>query len=267
MQSVNELMSLKGRTALIAGGAGHLGSAMAEALAEAGANLAILDLSDEGCATICKKMEQKFAVNTLALPMDLTDEDAVRAAPERVTDKLGGLDILIYCAALIGVTPLKGWAVPFAQQSSETWRQALEVNLTAAFVLTQAAAPALRASGHGSIITVASHYALVGPDMSFYEGTDLGNPAAYTASKGGLVQFTRWLSTTLAPDIRANSLTPGGIWRQQPEAFHQRYVARTPLRRMATEEDYKGATLFLASDLSAYMTGQNLVVDGGITAW
>jgi NAD(P)-dependent dehydrogenase (short-subunit alcohol dehydrogenase family) len=107
----------------------------------------------------------------------------------------------------------------------------------------------------------------VGPDLSLYGDTNLGNPAAYAASKGGLLQLTRWLATVIAPAVRVNCLTVGGVWRNQPEDFHQRYLAKTPLRRMATEEDLKGAVAYLASDLSLYVTGQNLIVDGGWTAW
>jgi len=103
--------------------------------------------------------------------------------------------------------------------------------------------------------------------MRLYEGTAMGNPAAYAASKGGLLQLTRWLATTLAPAIRVNAVTPGGIFRDTPDAFHSRYVERTPLKRMATEEDLKGAFAFLASNQSQYVTGQNLIVDGGWTAW
>jgi NAD(P)-dependent dehydrogenase (short-subunit alcohol dehydrogenase family) len=148
-----------------------------------------------------------------------------------------------------------------------TWRRALEVNLTEPFVLIQAAANDLRASGRGSVINVSSIYGLVGPDWRLYDDTSLGNPAAYAASKGGLVQLTRWLATTLAPYVRVNAIAPGGVFRNTPEPFLGRYVARTPLGRMAQEEDIKGAVAYLASDLSAYVTGQCLAVDGGWTAW
>ena len=103
--------------------------------------------------------------------------------------------------------------------------------------------------------------------MRLYEGTVMGNPAAYGASKGGLLQLTRWLATVMAPAVRVNAITPGGVWRNQPEPFRTRYEERTPLRRMATEEDLKGAIAYLASDLSSYVTGHNLVVDGGWTTW
>jgi NAD(P)-dependent dehydrogenase (short-subunit alcohol dehydrogenase family) len=108
---------------------------------------------------------------------------------------------------------------------------------------------------------------MVGPDFRLYTGTPMGNPGAYAASKGGLIQISRWLATALAPGVRVNSISCGGVERQQPRAFITRYVDRTPMQRMATEEDFKGAVAYLASDLSAYVTGHNLAVDGGWTAW
>jgi NAD(P)-dependent dehydrogenase (short-subunit alcohol dehydrogenase family) len=143
----------------------------------------------------------------------------------------------------------------------------MEVNLTAPFALAQALAPALARSKGGSIINVSSIYGLVGPDWRLYEGTAMGNPAAYAASKGGLIQLTRWLSTTLAPSVRVNALVPGGVERGQNSEFQARYLERNPMARMATEEDFMGAIAYLASDLSAYVTGQVLSVDGGWTAW
>lgn len=260
-------MNLQGRVALITGGGGHIGTAMCEALAEVGAAVVVLDVAQESCTDVATRVHNAYGVETLPLILDLTDEKAVRSAPETVLDRFGRLDILVNCAALVGTSELKGWATPFLEQSSDTWRLALEVNLTAPFVLVQACAEALAASGHGSVINIGSTYGMVGPDIRLYENTTMGNPAAYGASKGGLLQLTRWLATVLAPYVRVNAITPGGVWRDQPEVFHTRYVARTPLRRMATEEDLKGAVAYLASDLSAYVTGHNLVVDGGWTAW
>ena len=127
--------------------------------------------------------------------------------------------------------------------------------------------PWLEKSGAASVIQIASIYGMLGPDLRLYEGTGMGNPAAYAASKGGLLQMTRWLSTVLAPKVRVNAITPGGIWRRQAAEFVERYESRVPLGRMGSEEDLKGAVAYLASDLSAYVTGHNLVVDGGWTAW
>ena len=267
MRSVQELMDLRGRVAVITGGAGQLGSMMGETLAELGASITVLDIMEESCTAVARRINKTFGVETLSLVIDLADEKAVRSVPDSILDRFGRLDILINCAALVGTSEMKGWTTPFLEQSVATWRLALEVNLTAPFVLVQACAEALAASGHGSVVNIGSIYGVVGPDMRLYENTAMGNPAAYAASKGGLLQLTRWLATVLAPDVRVNAITPGGIWRSQPESFHQRYVARTPLRRMAIEEDFKGAVAYLSSDLSAYVTGHNLVVDGGWTVW
>jgi len=260
-------MNLQGRVALITGGAGHIGSAIGDGLAELGAAVAILDMKADECETAANRLRETYAVDALAVPADLNDEAAVRAAPGQVVTRFDRLDILVNCAGFGRAANLPGWVTPFEQQNADTWRKALEVNLTASFVLTQACTEALRASGHGSVVNISSIYGMVGPDMRLYEGTDRGNPAAYAASKGALLQMTRWLATVLAPDIRVNAITPGGVWRNQPQEFLDRYNSRTPLGRMATEEDIKGAAAYLASDLSAYVTGHNLVIDGGWTAW
>jgi len=260
-------MSLDGRVALVTGGAGHIGRAIGHALAELGANLAVIDISASGCAEATAELSQRWPIAAAGFDCDLEHSEGVGDLPRRVRERFGRIDIIVNCAALVGTSGLAGWSVPFEQQSEKTWRRALEVNLTAPFVLVQAAAGDLRASGHGSVINISSIYGLAGPDWRLYEGTDLGNPAAYAASKGGLIQATRWLATTLAPQVRVNAIAPGGVFRDTPEPFLSRYVARTPLARMGREEDFKGAVAYLASDLSAYMTGQCLTVDGGWTVW
>ena len=267
MKTFRQLTDLQGRVACITGGAGHIGRAMGEVLAELGAAVVVADLSETRCQETAAAFESAYGAVAMPLELDVSDEKAVRAVPAAIAERFGRLDILINCAALVNTTNLKGWVAPFAEQSAEAWRLALEVNLTGPFILTQACAEMLTASGRGSVINVGSIYGVVGPDMRLYEGTAMGNPAAYGTSKGGLMQLTRWLATVMAPAVRVNAITPGGLWRDQPEAFHQRYVEKTPLKRMGSEEDFKGATAYLASDLSAYVTGQNLIVDGGWTAW
>ncbi len=267
MKSIRELIDLNGRVAVITGAVGHIGSAFAEAFAELHASVVLLDRNEARLGTCAQSLRGQYGTETLAFPVDLEDEQKTRQIPRVVLEKFGRIDILVHCAALVGTSDLEGWAVPFSEQRSDTWRRALEVNLTAAFILTQAAAPALKESGHGSVITMGSIYGMVGPDMGLYGGTTLGNPAAYNASKGGILQLTRYLATVLAPDIRVNCISPGGVERGQTDPFLSRYIARTPLKRMAKEEDLKGAAVYLASDLSSYVTGQNIVVDGGWTAW
>jgi NAD(P)-dependent dehydrogenase (short-subunit alcohol dehydrogenase family) len=267
MKNLQQLMDLHDRVALVTGAAGKIGMAFAHTLAELGCGLAMLDTNEASLAAACAEISGQYGTPVKSFVCDLSNEAELRAIPSAVQMELGRLDILVNNAAFVGTSQLQGWAVPFAEQKADTWRAALEVNLTAVFVLAQAAESLLRTGGHGNIINIGSIYGMVGPDMRIYEGTKFGNPAAYAASKGGLLQLTRWLATALAPSIRVNAITPGGVWRHQSESFCERYISRTPLARMATEEDMKGAMAYLASDMSAYVTGQNIVVDGGWTAW
>lgn len=127
--------------------------------------------------------------------------------------------------------------------------------------------PILKSSKGASVINISSIYGAIAPNWELYKGLDMANPAAYSVSKGGLIQLSKWLSTTLAPDIRVNSISPGGILRSQPDEFVERYEQRTPLKRMANEDDFRGAIAYLGSDLSRYVTGQNIFVDGGWSVW
>jgi NAD(P)-dependent dehydrogenase (short-subunit alcohol dehydrogenase family) len=267
MKTVKELMTLDGRTAVITGAAGGLGSTMAKTLTELGANLILIDRPGVDMTPLCAAVAdlRQTVVKTYACDLEI---EAQRVATlDEINREHSVVDILINNAAFVGTTQLEGWVVPFERQTLDAWRRAIEVNLTAAFHLCQRLAPALKKSPGGSIINVSSIYGHYGPDWRLYEGTAMENPAAYSASKGGLIQLTRWLSTNLAPDIRVNAISPGGVARNQPEIFARRYESRTPMQRMATEEDFIGVVAFLASDLSRYVTGQNICVDGGWGVW
>lgn len=267
MKKIAELMNLQGRVALITGGVGHIGMVMADALAELGCNLCLLDRAGDALIQEAERLKCNWGVRVETLAVDLEDENARSTVPNELYQLFGRLDILINNAGFVGDSQLQGWVVPLENQRVDTWRRALEVNLTAVFHLSQILAPMLRENNKGSIVNISSIYGVTGPDLRLYEGTAMGNPAAYAASKGGLIQLTRWLATVLAPDIRVNCISPGGVYRNQPDAFVERYVARTPLARMGAEEDLKGAIAYFSSDLSAYVTGENLMVDGGWTAW
>jgi NAD(P)-dependent dehydrogenase (short-subunit alcohol dehydrogenase family) len=264
MSTIDKLKNLKGRTALITGAAGGLGRVMASTLAELGADLILVDLPNTDITGLIDRLTKRWDINIELMSCDLEQEAQRSFLISQVIQRHLPLNILINNAAFVGTSTLPGWSVPFEQQTVATWRRAFEVNLTAIFDICQGLVPLLRLSEGASIINVASIYGLYGPDWSLYEGTTMSNPAAYSASKGGLLQFTRWLATTIAPDVRVNAISPGGIFRGQPASFHRRYIHKTPLRRMATEEDFCGTVAFLASDLSRYMTGQNLIVDGGM---
>lgn len=267
MKTISQLMNIDSRVALVTGGAGHIGSAICDSLAENGADIVIIDNNKELCLEKSEQIVHDYGVSVLPIVLDLTEEKKLRNIPKRVLETFDSIDILVHCAALVGTSSLNGWSVGFKEQASGTWRLALEVNLTVPFILTQACSDALIRSQHGSVINIGSIYGICGPDLRLYEGTNMGNPAAYAASKGGLIQLTRWLATVLSPHVRVNSISLGGVYRQQSDRFLSKYIEKTPLHRMATEEDIKGAVLFLASDMSRYVTGHNLVVDGGFSIW
>jgi NAD(P)-dependent dehydrogenase (short-subunit alcohol dehydrogenase family) len=267
MTTIKQLINLKGRRALITGATGCLGKVMADTLAELGADLVLVDRPGSDFQALTQTLTQRWGIKIQHRHCDLEQQDQRTELMDWLKTSGEFLNILVNNAAFVGTSDLQGWAVPFEEQTIDTWRRALEVNLTAAFDLCQGLAPMLKIAEGASIINIASIYGIFGPDWSLYEGTSMSNPAAYAASKGGLIQLSRWLTTTLAPHVRVNTISPGGIYRNQLEVFVERYEARTPLGRMATEDDFRGAIAFLASDLSLYVTGQNLSVDGGWGVW
>lgn len=267
MRTFQQLADLKGRRALVTGGGGYIGYAIGEALAELGAEVALLDVDRKRSEDAAARLQSSFPGKAQGVACDLGDDQATRAMVRSLLNRWGGLEILVHSAAFVGTSGMEGWAVPFDQQTVEAWDRGLRVNLTSAFVLAQEAREALAVSGKGSIVLIGSISGMTGPEPRLYEGTKMTRVAAYAASKGGLIQLTRYLATLFAPRVRVNCMSPGGIERGQAEIFRAKYCERTPLGRMGTEEDMKGAAAFLASDLSAYITGQNLAVDGGWTAW
>jgi len=240
---------------------------MAMTIAELGGDLILLDRPNSDFNNLLNMLDNFEDITINVIDCDLENGIERSKTIETLLDKCNGLEILINNAAFVGSSDLEGWQRDFEDQTTETWERVMEVNLTSVFDLCKGLSPLLKKTKQGTIINVASIYALVGPVNSLYKDTMIRNPAAYAASKGGLVQLTRWLATTLSPDIRVNAISPGGVYTGQPEKFVKRYKTRTPLARMANYDDLKGATAYLASDLSAYVTGHNLVVDGGWTIW
>jgi NAD(P)-dependent dehydrogenase (short-subunit alcohol dehydrogenase family) len=200
---------------------------------------------------------------------DLTDEVSVQLTARQVVGQFGGLDGLVHCAALTGQGGglRAGWVAPFESQTVEAFEYSLRVQAVSLFVLLQELAPALKSSGRGSVVVLGSIYGMVAPFLPLYEGLQMEPPLGYSATKGAVHQLVKHFAALLAPQIRVNCLTPGGLWRDQPGVFVERYERQVPLGRMGMEQDLVGPTLFLLSDASAYVTGHNLVVDGGWTIW
>lgn len=252
------------KTILLTGAAGYIGSEFVLKLQNQ-ANFILVDSNQIGLGALLNKLPKNDKNHIFGV--DLADPNSRASSLDEIIKTIDHLDVLINCAAYTGSTSRIGWVSDFEAQSLTTWREAIEVNLTACFEFSQKLVPKLRKSEDGNILNISSIYGLLGPDMSLYEGTSMGNPAAYAVSKGGLIQLTRWLSTVLAPEIRVNCISPGGVFRGQPDSFIEAYQKKVPLGRMASEADIIGAMEFLTFGSSKYVTGQNLVIDGGFSAW
>lgn len=272
--NVMDKYSLKGKTALVTGGAGLLGRQFTKALGEAGASVLVADLDLER-SEIHSAALSDLGIEALPVFVDVTQKNSVEQMIETALEKFGRLDVLVNSAALDPKFD-KEHIDQHSENAFETfsldiWNQALSVNLTGMFLTCQVAARQMLNQENGVIINICSTYGLVGPDQRIYarEGYPQHfKPVYYSVSKAGVLGLTHYLAAYYAgKQIRVNALTPGGIYHQHDETFLKAYSSRTVLGRMAQEDEMNGALVFLASDASSYMTGANLVVDGGWTAW
>jgi NAD(P)-dependent dehydrogenase (short-subunit alcohol dehydrogenase family) len=270
--SYRALFDLTGKTALITGACGLLGRRFAEGFAEFGADLALVDLDEAAAGTLAGELARRHQVKAVGIACDVADPDAVKRMAERVDRTLGDTQILMNNAATKGAD-MDAFFAPMETFDLKTWREIMAVNLDGMFLVAQAIGGRMAERGGGSIIQTASIYGLLAPDPRIYEGSEyngraINTPAVYTASKAGVIGLTRHLATHWAPrGVRVNTLTPGGVASGQNSEFNRRYAARIPLGRMAEAHDMVGAAVFLASDASRYVTGQNIAVDGGLSAW
>lgn len=274
--SIQSKFDLTGRTAIVTGGAGLLGAEFSRALAEAGARVAVLDLNEAAAEKVAAALKSD-GLSASAYACDITDKSAVTQFVAGVVKSFGTVDVLVNSAALdpkFDPAAVQKGIAPgaFEDYPLDQWNAALNVNLTGSFLITQAAARQMVLQGSkGSIINICSTYGLNGPDQRIYvkDGKRVAfKPVYYTVTKAGILGFTKYLAAYYAStQIRVNALTPGGVFNDHEDYFVQNYSAKTILGRMARPDEMSGALLFLASDASSYMTGGNLVVDGGWTAW
>jgi len=274
--TIQEKFDLTGRVAVVTGGVGLLGTEFCRTLAEAGAAVAVVDLNasaSQGTADTLTKSGYK----ALAVPTNITQPDSVNVMVEKVVSKFGRLDIVVNSAALdpkFDPDAAKKGIAPgaFEDYPLDDWNAALNVNLTGMFLVSQACVKQMISQGKkGSIINICSTYGLNGPDQGIYikDGERVAyKPVYYTVTKAGVMGFTKYLAAYYAgTEIRVNALTPGGVFNNHEDYFVKNYSAKTIIGRMANKDEMNGALLFLASDASSYMTGNNVVVDGGWTAW
>lgn len=264
---------LKGKVALVTGGAGILGRRFCRGLAEHGADVAIVDIDSAGAARLGEEIARDTGRRALPVSCDLRDPEQVRRMTETVLTKFGCIDVLHNNAAGKS-SDLDAFFAAFEDYSLTQWREIMAIDLDAMFLVAQSVGKHMVArGGGGSVIQTASIYGVVGADQRIYEGSEyngrpINTPAVYAAAKAGVIGLTRHLAAYWAPHkIRVNALTPGGVESGQNDTFKQRYANRVPLGRMAAPDEMVGALVYLASDASSYMTGQNIVVDGGLTAW
>jgi NAD(P)-dependent dehydrogenase (short-subunit alcohol dehydrogenase family) len=273
--------SLDGRVAVVTGAAGLLGRRHCRALAAAGARVVATDLDAAACEAVAGELAGATGARAPAAPeamawaADITRPESVAALRDAVLGRFGGIDVLVNNAALNEKveSPLAaGEVLRFENFPLALWEDSLKVNVTGTFLCCQLLGGEMARRGSGSIVNIASTYAVVAPDQALYRQPDgtqtFFKSAAYPTTKGAVLALTRFLAAYWGRSgVRVNALSPGGVENGQDPGFVARYAARTPLGRMADPSDYEGALVFLASDASRYMTGANLIVDGGWTAW
>jgi len=278
MSKIDDLFNMKGKVVLITGGTGLLGLEYAKILSSAGANIVLVDLDENKCKEKARELEKEFGNKMLGVKTDISNQKEVKSMVAKVEKEFGKIDVLINNAAFNAPADDKGSNfVSFEDYPLELWKKSIDVNLTGMFICSQEIIRLMiKKNIKGSIINISSTYGLVAPDQSIYSSIKhpensakkFVKPVDYSTTKSGVLNFTRYLAAMYGKhSIRVNTLTPGGVWDEQEKDFVEEYSKKTPLGRMAEKTDYNGAILLLASDASKYMTGANLIVDGGWTCW
>jgi NAD(P)-dependent dehydrogenase (short-subunit alcohol dehydrogenase family) len=271
--SYKKLFDLAGKTAIVTGGIGILGKQFCSILAEFGANVAVVDIQHQLAIDFATELEAQFGQNMKGFYCDVTNPESVEKMVQDVVATFGRIDILHNNAAGKS-NNLSQFFAPFEEYDLEQWNQIMDINIGGMFLVAKYVGKFMAEQNQGgSIIQTSSIYGILGPDNRIYEGSyyldhQINTPAVYAASKSAVVGLTKYLATYWADKgIRVNTITPGGIESGQNDIFKQKYSNRIPLQRMGKPHEIAGALLYLASGASSYVTGQNIIVDGGLSAW
>lgn len=264
---------LSGKSAIVTGAAGILGTEFCTGLLQSGANVVASDINADGLRLLRESLANSYEDNLACVQTDVSNPESVVELVDCAEASFGEIDILVNNAAS-KTKDLEAFFAPFEEYSLETWREITSVNLDGVFLVAQAVGKHMVSKGiKGSIIQTSSLYGFAAPDHRIYQGAEylgvaINSPAVYSASKAGVLGLTKWLATYWgSAGIRVNSLIPGGVQSGQNDTFVENYSRRAPMGRMAEKEELVGTVVYLASEASSYVTGQALIVDGGLTAW
>ena len=270
----NTVFSLEGKTAIVVGGLGQIGINTVKILLEAGAFVEVYDVLEESESSRAADLRKIHKKNSLLFSkVDITNEELVNKKVKDSKNLLGNIDILVNHAHFKGdpelLKPHSEFFSSFEEYPFEVWKNTIDVNLNGLFLVTKAVGACMKEFGSGVIVNTSSTYGIVSPNKSIYGSSGINSPISYSVTKSAILNFSRYLATHWAKNnIRVNTISPGGVNNSgQSEEFKINYSNLTPLGRLAKDSEYQGAILFLCSDASSYMTGSNLVVDGGWTAW
>ena len=263
---VKKLFDLSEKTIILTGAAGFLGSSYADGLSQVGANVVLCDVNFDGCKKIEKKIKKKYNVEPMSVKLDITNSQSIKNLVSKVSKKYTKIDVLINNAVYQGNNKIR--TMGFENLDINSWNKAMDVNLTGVFRLCQQVGKIMRKQKFGNVINVSSIYGIVGADQRIYGSSGLNSSVFYATTKSAVLNLTRYLASYWnRTGIRVNTLSPGGVQNNQQKNFIKKYSEKTMIGRMAKNDELVGALVFLSSDASSYMTGSNLVIDGGWTAW
>ena len=260
-----DIMNLEDKVVVVTGGTGLLGKEFCRGLAEFGAQVIIGSTNEENGKRVSNELNEELNNRKVFyFSLDITSESSIDEFIKNTEEKFGKIDALVNNA----YPRNKKYGTKFEKVDFESYKENVISHMGGYFLISQKISKQMKKHKSGVIINIASIYGVLGPNFSVYEGTEMTMPVEYSMIKGGIINFTRYLSTYLAPyNIRVNAISPGGIFNNQPESFVEKYNEKVPLGRMGNPSDIVGTVIFMVSDASEYITGQNIMVDGGLSVW
>lgn len=263
---MRKVFDFSNRVIVITGAAGLLGSEYADGFCQAGGNVVLADKNFEKCKKLAAKLEKKYGVKPLPIKLDVTNPNSIKKMIVHITKKFSKIDVLVNNAIYPEIGKIK--KTKFEDFPLDIWKKGIDVNLTGMFLCSQQIGEIMKRQKNGVIINISSIYGIKGPDQRIYGKTKIIKSALYATTKGAVINFTKYLASYWnRTGIRVNTLSLGGVEENQDRNFKKKYSDKTMIGRMAKKDEYVGALLFLSSDASSYMTGSNLVIDGGWSAW